>query len=501
MTENTWGMRFNQYPDHKRYKEDQKPQDCPAWLNPSQVNIWQGEGLIVWNSIDKKIERQNGNEALRLLNDLISQENWKSEGVSITHLVSEFEMEVPPQGRRKKETPESKPDVKSSAKEPYYKEVLHLPPEAGPKLIELIESNKSIILKMADGEKQRFNRALMEFHDMAFKLHHEKEQSEFDFASRSLKWERVDESKWSCQYEQADGRIFLEKNKPRLFWHTCVQRQRFAGKSGRFLEFKEAVEWVEKEIVDLANQPAQAGWQSQIRSDQQIEADRIRLTKKLLNGPYWIDAQVLEPKKITYQVMIELEANPIASKTYESDCGDVIHYDKRYPTPSKLAVTLGFDIGQFKMEQPIGENSDWYQIFSLTTYYQETAALQQAQKVWDQSQILQQFKAGQISRARYGYREVETKYTVYLGACENPEKLWEQPIDRKEYMELEALRESLCFALDLNDYRDYLGISVGLMSDDQVLAGMHAARTRSKYLPEEIRRESKVWLAQHEPLT
>jgi hypothetical protein len=276
---------------------------------------------------------------------------------------------------------------------------------------------------------------------------------------------------------------------------------RFAEKSGRFLEFKEAVEWVEKEIVDLANQPAEAGWQSQIRPHEQIEADRIRLTKKLFNGPYWIDPLVIEPKKITYQVMIELEANPITSKTYESDCGDVIHYDKRYPTPSKLAITLGFDIGQFKIEQPIGENSDWYQIFSLTTYYQETAALQQAQKVWDQSQILQQFKAGQISRARYGYREVETKYTVYLGACENPEELWEQPIPRKEYMELEALRESLCFALDLNDYRDYLGISVGLMSDDQVLAGMHAARMRSKYLPEEIRRESKVWLAQHEPLT
>lgn len=39
-----------------------------------------------------------------------------------------------------------------------------------------------------------------------------------------------------------------------------------------------------------------------------------------------------------------------------------------------------------------------------------------------------------------------------------------------------------------------LGISVGLMSNDQILVGMYAVRTWSKYLPDEIRRESKVWL-------
>jgi hypothetical protein len=67
-------------------------------------------------------------------------------------------------------------------------------------------------------------------------------------------------------------------------------------------------------------------------------------------------------------------------------------------------------------------------------------------------------------------------------------------------MEQEALRESLSFALDVNDYRDYLGMSPELISDEQLFLMMHSTRARSKHLPEEIRRESKIWLAKHEPL-
>ena len=63
-----------------------------------------------------------------------------------------------------------------------------------------------------------------------------------------------------------------------------------------------------------------------------------------------------------------------------------------------------------------------------------------------------------------------------------------------------ALRESLSFALDINDYRAFLGLSVKDVSDEQLLDGMHTIRAHSKYLPEEVQRESKVWLALHEPL-
>jgi hypothetical protein len=113
---------------------------------------------------------------------------------------------------------------------------------------------------------------------------------------------------------------------------------------------------------------------------------------------------------------------------------------------------------------------------------------------------LQQSKVGKIKRARYGYIEVKTGYAVFLGACEKPENPWEQPESRRKYLEKEALRESVCFALNVNDYRAFLGLSIKDASDEQLLEGMHTIRARSKYLPEEVRRESKIWLAQHEPL-
>jgi hypothetical protein len=208
----------------------------------------------------------------------------------------------------------------------------------------------------------------------------------------------------------------------------------------------------------------------------------------------------MEPSRITYRLFLEIHAKPISFKTYESICGDTWQYDKHYLSPVKLADTLHLDSDHLKIDQPIGESSDWYRITSLTTYYQESSAAEQAQKAWDQSKILQQFKEGKISRARYGYQEVETGFAVLLGACEDPDHPWPEPDTRSEYMEQEALREALSFALDVNDYRDYLGISADLISDEQILQIMHSSRTRSKHLPEEIRRESKIWLAKHEPL-
>jgi hypothetical protein len=279
-----------------------------------------------------------------------------------------------------------------------------------------------------------------------------------------------------------------------------VKRPGYAGKSNDFIRLLKAVEWAEKELVDLANQPEVAAPGSRFRSKEKREADYARLRQKLVNGPYWIDPGVMGPKQITYQVFIELDAKPIDFKTYESTCGDTYQYDKRFLSPSKMAAALNLDFDRFNIDQPVGQRSEWFRITSLTTYYQEASAAEQAQKAWDQSKIMQEFKEGKIGRARYGYLEIETGFAVFLGACEEPDKPWEQPPTRNYCMEMRALQESLSFALDVNDYRDYLGLSAELISDQQILEMMHETRTRSKYLPEEIRRESKVWLAQHEPL-
>lgn len=125
----------------------------------------------------------------------------------------------------------------------------------------------------------------------------------------------------------------------------------------------------------------------------------------------------MEPQRITYKVLIDLEDKPISYKTFETICGDTYKYAKRCPTPVKLAADIHLDAGHFQISQVLGDNSEHFRFTSLTNYYQETLVAEQAQKDWYQSRILQLFKTGEIVRGRFGYQEVETGYITLLGAC------------------------------------------------------------------------------------
>ena len=496
MEEKTWGMRFNQRPDYQRLNKGQRPQGCPDWFETRQINIWQEQGLVLWNNKDKRAEVLRGGEALRLLNELHSQESWKSQGISVTRLVHKIDLQQPSRARRKKM--EQEPKVEPGKSEDVYEEMVHLPPEAGPELIELLEKKKPILIEMAASDKKQWEEVIRQFWNSAFEAFHKHEHVELDFTNSPFAWQREDQYQLVCKYQSVEGRVCLGKSK--LLWYARVTRPRHSGKSHYFVELVEAVKWTEKEMVELADQPEVPEPPPYFRAEEQIEADRARLQKKLLGGPFWIDPATLEPKQITYKLFIELNAHPVSFKTLELEASDPLRYEERYLSPSKLSEVLNLDIDRFDIDQPIGENTDLYKITALTALFQEISAADQAQKAWDQSRILQQFKAGKIRRARYGYQEVETGYVTYLGACHEPDIPWEQPVARKEYMQDRAFRETLCFALDITDFRDYLGINSEFISDEEILRTMHDIRSRSKFLPEAIRRESKVWLAEHESL-
>ena len=138
MAETTWGLRFNEYPNYQRIGKGQKPGGCSEGLESNQFQTWQKQGLIIWNSTDRKIESLHGTEALELLNALVSQDSWKSNGVSINRLVHRIELDLPSRKKRKKGEPE--PAVEKPKGEDVYEEIIHLPPEAGYELIELLES-------------------------------------------------------------------------------------------------------------------------------------------------------------------------------------------------------------------------------------------------------------------------------------------------------------------------------------------------------------------------
>src|SRR5512141_198570 len=143
MAEATWGMRFNEYPSYERVRQSQKPEGCPEWLESHQIDTWQKQGLVIWNNIDRKIEALPGAESLRLLGELKSRDAWKSDGVSITRLV--YRVELPQTHQKKPKKGEPEPEPQKLKGEDVYEEILHLPPEAGAELIELLEAKKQII--------------------------------------------------------------------------------------------------------------------------------------------------------------------------------------------------------------------------------------------------------------------------------------------------------------------------------------------------------------------
>lgn len=498
MNEKTWGMRLNEDRDYQQFKDYDRIPECPDWLDYYQVNIWKQQGLIIWDNAEKKIDRLSGFEAVELLSELSESDNWKIEGISNGHMVCEFEIKLPPRGRRKKLEQAAKEETKPSEAVIVFRETLHLPPEAGPVLINLLQTNCQIISKMAEQEKKESDERLRLVGNILLESFHKHEQNEFSAMERAFKWQRTASSRWSCQSQSVEGRICLEKDM--LRWHACVRKSRNVGKSDYFLKLLDAAEWVEKELKELGNQPESPEEPSHIHTEQQINDDHKRLKEKLLNGPYWIDPATIEPERITYKIFIELDGNPSSFENYETICGDTIQINKRYLSPSKLAGALNLEFDHFHIDQPAGENTEWYRFTSLTAFYQEPSAIEQAQLTWNRSLIQQQFKSGKITRARYGYQEVETGFVVYLGGCESPDRPWTTPETRKNFIDILALRESLCFSLDITDYRDYLGLSSELINDERTLQAMHKVRARSRYLPEEIRRESKVWLAQNNPL-
>lgn len=496
MTEATWGVRFNEYSNYERSSMGQKPAGCPEWLEGHQLHIWQKQGLVIWNSIDRKIEAFSGIETLKLLNELSAQDYLKSNGITVTRLVHRIDMSQPTRKRRKKGEPE--PEIEKPKGEDVYEEIIHLPPEAGYELIQFLESKKQIISQMAEQEKKQFDEAMRRFWDDLFEFSHEKEMREFDFSGRSFEWSSDGASRMICRFQAAEGRIWLDKDH-HFFWNVCVKREGHAGKLHHFVKFADGVDWVEKEIVELANEP-EVKKTEQILSKEEIRANRIRLKEKLIHGPYWIDPARLEPQQVTYKVLIDLESKPVSYKKFETICGDTYEYADRYPASGKLATDVNLDVNRFEIDQPVGENSGFYRFTSLTTYYREASALEQAQKDWNQSRVLQRFKTGEIIRGQFGCQEVETGFLVLLGACGETGQAWHEEQNRNDFMERKSLRESLCYALDVNDYRDFLGMSVEIISDEHLLELMHEARSNSKFIPDETRKESRVWLAQHKPL-
>ena len=336
----------------------------------------------------------------------------------------------------------------------------------------------------------------MQVIDYLFDFAKEKEISELDFNNRPFKWESTSNTRrWICQDGPNRGVVYLSDHKP--YWYASVQFQgRYWKSKHDFTELQEAVEWVEEELAILRNKSDEID--SRMKTDEEIKEDRDRIRQRLTTSPFRIDPSQLDTDQITYQVIIDVFYPPNDYKVGETVFGEPYHYDERYLSPIKLAIQLNLDPDQFRIEQPLGDNSGWCQFSSLVNYYQDTLAVAQAQLIWDKSSIVQHFKSGKVIRARYGYQEVETGYLSYLGGCNAPEQPWGKPPTRAEYMADKAIRHTIFYSMNVNDFRDYLGITAEIIGDERVIATMHEARAESQYIPVEARKESQIWLLEHD---
>lgn len=467
----------------------------PEWVSRRVTSYSKNSGAVIWDNMAKKADAFSAVECLTLLNRLTSTTDWKESGISLTKRV--YRISIPIERKKKKrgksieQVAEEEPKEEKQTAEPIDEEVVHLPPEAGEELISLFETNKTLLIKDAEAEEKRCKEALFRAYDLLFDWMRKDEEQKIGFPTRKIPWTEVPNKphKWLCERKKDRAVVTLD---PPFYWHAHIEHQGAYWKSRYdFKNLEEAVNWVEEELTTLEQMPVE---EEKPVTKEDRKAIRQRVREKLAQSPYLIKPSDLEPANLTYRIVIDVETSPIDFKSFETPFGETVKYGEKYLSPLKLASQLRLDTDQFEITQPLGENSEWCQFSSLVTFFQNSLAISQAQNLWNQSSIVQQFKAKQIVRARYGYEETETGYTVYLGGCFDPEHPWVRNETRQEYLENHALHLSVNNTLDVPLLREYLAFSEDLISDEKLLFMMHEARAESKFLSSSEQKASQIWL-------
>lgn len=497
----SWGIRLNNNFIY-RGKKRNIPEGCPSWAKPDDIDKWCDPGIIVWSDESKRIENLSGVRSLELLQQLEASDKWKEDGIRITRLyhVIHFEQQQTPRKKTTKQkikNEEPSADLEPPSKradEEVEEEIVHLPPEAGPRLLELLKNHRRRLEEMAEAEKKDQQRRLSEVFNLLIEAGFKAEIAEVNIPNRPFPWVTGGKpNRWVCEQPPNRGVIFLTNV---IQWHSCIKRNDRYWKSKVFYRVAEAFQWVEQELVQLQTSGVDQGI-STIDDKRTHELLYSQLLERLSADPTSIRSEQMESESIHYHVFIEVDSKPESFETWEDSCGDPWVVKKRYLSPIKMADLLHLDPDKYSVEPKDVESFGWYWFSSVVNYHSISLAIMQAQKAWDESHILHEYKSGRVLRARYGYSESETGYCVVLGSCDAPNKPWEKQETREEHMAELAARETLCLRLNLDDYRTFLGFSNTTTTDQQLLFYMHRNRAKSKFASEEAKRESRIWLAEH----
>lgn len=462
---------------------------CPSWAKRFEVETWDKHGVIVWDETTQRIEHLFASQALRLLDKLRTADDWTRHGIPITKTVIHIPSSEEPRrkrSRKKEPQPESSPAPVGAKSGIVEDELFRLTPTASAEFLEFLVDNEPTLQELAQDEKRHYDETIDKVYALLFKGAHQSELEKLDLATRPLPW-RCDREELTLVCDAPPNRGTVQLEEGGWFWKACVERpHRFKHENPMLFDLDKALGWVEQE---LSKPPEEHAPEEEHFEITPAQLERLR--------PYWIDPSALEPESVTYRVVIDLDSQAAHFKTRKMSFDEDFYYDKEYLPPTMLARELHLDANRLEIEQLLGSQAGWYRITSLVTYLNEALAISQAQALWDQSRIAEQYKAGKILRAWYGVQEVETGYRSLLGMCDRPDSQWSKPQKRAEYMEHEALKETITQAGDLATFRAFLKLSLKDVNDERLLKWLHEWRAKSKHTPPETRVESEQWLRQH----
>jgi hypothetical protein len=492
--------------DQEQTKKDPK---IPDWVRKFYPEF--DHCVLVWNVEFHQTYTFFAFEALDILEDCKISNQWKTEGIPVIQKSTQINL---PSAYSKKALAAKE---KQSTNTTQTKEIFRINGKDAEGFVSALFAREQELEDMRDSDEKRTVTLFLHCYASIFNDFQEQEEKKIDLAYRQLKWSNEQKLHWTCEKGTFTGivksdQIYFQPPMSRisdqrkqvyspsidriainLGWKAEVksaERNYYQGKI--FTHLEEALNWVENEMLSVKDEPVDD-------TPDFEEPDVFILTEDYREklSPYWIDPTSICPEQITYQSLILLSCKHESSEIYTCLSGKQIEINQKYPSPAGLAVRLGLDRSSVKFEQVVPD-FEWYRTVSLTRFYQQQVAIDFAQELWEKSNILKMFHDDIILSAKYGYQEVETQYTVFLGECSPEDHRVSKEKSRSEYLTDLALRYTLINALDVSAYRSLLGISIKDFSDEDLLCRLHYLRAKCPFVSAEAIAESIKWIRNFE---
>jgi hypothetical protein len=139
--EPSWGIRINR-------RGVYRAKDCPRWANPLQREKWGKRGIILWDYESHQVTRLSATQALKVLNYLCSNDDWKHQGVIVGESATRLSIDDPTQ-----------------EPEQVLVDQMELVPTQVQELFDLLQNNESMLKELSEQEHKERGEALRQVYN------------------------------------------------------------------------------------------------------------------------------------------------------------------------------------------------------------------------------------------------------------------------------------------------------------------------------------------------